>query len=278
MQSANPKELTQLERQHSYDDVISATEWSRVAGIKNLNLDLIFGLPDQTLKSWLTTLEAALSLQPEHLSLYALTLEHGTPMQHKVETGIMPEPDPDVAADMYDAASESLAEAGYVQYEISNWARVNNLGELYSCKHNLQYWRNLPYLGVGAGAHGFINHYRTVDVSTPGAYIKRMMDKCEHTKVRHAFPHTPATIELNPIDADTEIGETMMMGLRLILEGVSSQEFAQRFGTSLQELFGTQIDRLISFGLLEWVGAQDERLRLTQKGYLLGNQVFREFI
>jgi oxygen-independent coproporphyrinogen-3 oxidase len=278
MQSANSKELTLLERLHSYDDVVRAVVWSRATGIKNLNLDLIFGLPHQVLESWLTTLEAALSLQPEHLSLYALTLEHGTPMQHKVETGLLPEPDPDLVADMYEAASERLAEAGFVQYEISNWARMNNSGELYSCQHNLQYWRNLPYLGLGAGAHGFINHYRTVDVSSPEAYIKSMKNRRQQIKERNLFPSTPGTIELNPIDADTEIAETMMMGLRLVVEGVSNQEFEQRFRTSLQMRFGVQIDRLISFGLLEWAGAQGERLRLTQKGYLLGNQVFTEFV
>jgi oxygen-independent coproporphyrinogen-3 oxidase len=278
MQSADQTELRLLERQHSYDDVVRAVEWSRYAGINNLNLDLIFGLPHQTLHSWLSTLEAALSLQPEHLSLYALTLEHGTPMQHKVETGMLPEPDPDVAADMYEAASERLATGGFVQYEISNWARVNQSGELFSCKHNMQYWRNLSYLGVGAGAHGYINHCRTVDISTPGGYIRRMTDESDRNKRRHLFPRTPATVELNSIDSDTEIGETMMMGLRLVLEGISSQQFMQRFGISLQEKFGAQIERLILMGLLEWNAPQDERLRLTQKGHLLGNQVFREFI
>ena len=278
MQSADQDELVLLERQHSFDDVIKAVEWSRTAGINNLNLDLIFGLPDQKVKSWLNSLEAALTLEPEHLSLYALTLEHGTPMQHKVDTGVLREPDPDVAADMYDAASERLAVAGYVQYEISNWARVNNSGGLYACQHNLQYWRNLPYLGVGAGAHGFIDHYRTVDVSTPGAYIQSMRKKPELVEGRRMFPRTPATIELNPIDTFTEIGETMMMGLRLVMEGVSSLEFLQRFGTSLLERFGDQITRLISVGLLEWAGEQGERLRLTKKGRLLGNQVFKEFI
>jgi oxygen-independent coproporphyrinogen-3 oxidase len=278
MQSAIQAELTLLERQHSFDSVVQAVEWSRKAGINNLNLDLIFGLPKQALNSWMVSLEAALSLQPEHLSLYALTLEHGTPMQRKVDTGILPEPDPDVAADMYEAASERLEEKGYVQYEISNWARVKVSGEIFACIHNLQYWRNFPYIGAGAGAHGFINQFRTVNVSTPGGYIKRLMKKPITAKDRRVFPETPATIELNPIDIDTEIGETMMMGLRLVLEGVSNHEFQQRFNTSLQARFGDQIDRLISLGLLEWTGIQDERLRLTKKGHLLGNQVFKEFI
>ncbi len=278
MQSAIQGELMMLERQHSYEDVIRAVEWSRAAGINNLNLDLIFGLPNQALNSWMASLEAALALQPEHLSLYALTLEHGTRMQHKVETGILPEPDPDIAADMYEAASNRLAGAGYVQYEISNWARVKESGELFSCKHNLQYWRNLPYIGVGAGAHGFINHFRTVDVATPGGYIKRLVRKPPTGRNNSAFPGTPATVELNPIDIETEIGETMMMGLRLVADGVSSREFQTRFGMSLEDRFDHQINRLISVGLLEWVDTADKRLRLTEKGHLLGNQVFKEFI
>lgn len=278
MQSADNDELAMLERQHSFEDVINAVEWSRKAGIDNLNLDLIFGLPYQDLSTWMNSLNAAISLQPEHLSLYALTLEHGTPMQHQVDAGLIPEPDPDIAADMYDAATERLAGAGYLQYEISNWARLDDMGELYACKHNLQYWRNLPYIGVGAGAHGFIEHYRTVDALTPGVYIKKMNEVPESIEDMYPFPRTPATIELNPIDTDTEIGETMMMGLRLTSEGVSSLEFQRRFGVSLGERFGDQVNHLISVGLLEWAGADGDRLRLTQKGHLLGNQVFREFI
>jgi oxygen-independent coproporphyrinogen-3 oxidase len=278
MQSANQDELSLLERQHTFDDVVKAVEWARKAGFDNLNLDLIFGLPDQTIKAWLMSLAAALALQPEHLSLYALTLEHGTPMQHKVEHGLLPELDADTAADMYEAASDHLAKAGYIQYEISNWAREKNQGELYSCIHNIQYWRNLPYIGVGAGAHGFISHYRTADVSTPGMYIKKMKSGREYHPERRKFPGTPATLDMTFIDAETEIGETMMMGLRLVNEGVSTKEFLQRFGVRLESRFGKQIDWLISVGLLEWVGDQDKRLRLTLRGHLLGNQVFKEFI
>ncbi len=278
MQSANHTELTMLERQHSFEDVVKAVEWSRDAGINNLNLDLIFGLPEQKLKAWLVSLEAAVNLQPEHLSLYALTLEHGTPMQYKVELGIMAEPDADVAADMYEAASDILDGVGYKQYEISNWARENTSGGIYSCMHNLQYWRNLPYIGVGAGAHGYIDSCRTVDVLTPGAYINKMKNTHDfrHTKLK--FPSTPATVAITPIDHETEIGETMMMGLRLVTEGVSDLEFQRRFGMSLRSRFSSQISRLISLGLLEWAGVQCEILRLTSKGHLLGNRVFREFI
>jgi oxygen-independent coproporphyrinogen-3 oxidase len=179
---------------------------------------------------------------------------------------------------MYDAASDILANAGYIQYEISNWARVNNSGELYSCLHNIQYWRNLPYIGVGAGAHGYIEGYRTVDIITPGVYIKKMKNGHDFQQSSEQFPRTPATIEITPIDNETEIGETMMMGLRLVSEGVSDIEFQRRFGTSLQSRFSAQIDRLKSVGLLEWAGENDDRLRLTTRGRLLGNQVFKEFI
>jgi oxygen-independent coproporphyrinogen-3 oxidase len=278
MQSANPDELILLERQHSFEDVVNAFDWARAAGVDNLNLDLIFGLPYQTINSWLNSLAAAIALQPEHLSLYALTLEHGTPMQYKVEQGLLPQLDEDISADMYEAASDTLAKADYIQYEISNWAREKNPGELYSCKHNLQYWFNLPYMGVGAGAHGYINHFRTVDVLTPGIYIKRMMNGHGFQSERQTFPQTPATIEMTPIDIETEIGETMMMGLRLVNDGVSASEFMQRFGMSLESHFNEQITRLISVGLLEWADEPDKRLRLTLRGHLLGNQVFKEFI
>ncbi|NJD59323.1 MAG: radical SAM family heme chaperone HemW [Anaerolineae bacterium] len=277
MQSADEYELSMLQRQHSHTDVIRAVECARKAGIGNVSLDLIYGLPGQTIDSWRRSVGAALVMQTEHLSLYALTLEHGTSMQHQVEIGMLPEPDPDLAADMYEVASEQLTAYGFVQYEISNWARQDDAGELYSCKHNLQYWRNLPYLGVGAGAHGFIASHRTVDVLTPGVYIKRMSG-ADVYGVSAKFPRTPATMQCHRIDTVTEIGETMMMGLRLVSEGVSNQEFDHRFGMKLENRFSTQIEQLIRYGLLEWVGAADDRLRLTKKGYLLGNQVFMEFI
>ena len=278
MQSANNNELVLLERQHSYRDVVNAVEWSRVAGITNKNLDLIFGLPDQEMGSWMFSLEAALSLYPEHISLYALTLEEGTPMQHKVEAGVLPEPDPDMAAEMYEIASSQLLAAGYFQYEISNWARLDESGELYSCRHNLQYWRNLPYLGIGAGAHGYINHQRTVNVATPWVYINKLDGGSSVTDNIYTYPQTPATLHVDAIDTETEIGETMMMGLRLLMEGVSNRLFHQRFGDSLQQRFNRQIDYLIKLGLLEWCGEEDDILRITNQGRLLGNQVFREFI
>lgn len=283
VQSAHPAELRLLERTHDYPEVIQSVLWARRAGFDNLNLDLIYGLPEQALATWQNTLELVLGLHPEHLSLYALSLEHGTPFGHWAARGLLSSPDPDLAADMYDYATERLDKAGYIQYEISNWARSVHSDQrsaieppTLACRHNLQYWRNLPYLGCGAGAHGYANGFRSVDVLSPSAYIKALRRDAPESL---PFPRTPATQSLTPIDLSAEIAETMMMGLRLTREGVSEAQFYQRFNVSLSETFERQIEPLSTLGLLEWFGhAPDRRLRLTSAGRLLGNRVFREFV
>ena len=273
MQSAIPAELRLLEREHEFAEVVQAVAWARRAGFENLNLDLIFGLPFQTLPTWQETLDNALALQPDHFSLYALTLEHDTPMQHQVEQNLLPAPDPDLAADMYEFAAERLDQAGFFQYEISNWARLNRGGGSMVCRHNLQYWRNQPYLGFGAGAHGYANAVRTANVLAPSVYVQR----CLEGDVQ-VFPRTPATAEAIQVERSAEIAETMMMGLRLVQEGVSNRAFQERFGQSLEEVFGEAIKRLQNLGLLEWAGSNGDILRLSPQGHLLGNQVFMEFV
>lgn len=273
MQSADPHELALLERDHEFGDVASAVAWARKAGFENLSLDLIFGLPHQTIRSWQQNLSLAVSLHPEHLSLYALTLEHGTPLQSWVAKGLLSEPDADLAAEMYEWADQYLAKSGYEQYEISNWAGSIRAGADLRCRHNLQYWRNLPFMGLGAGAHGFAGGARTANVLSPAAYIQRL----QNGRSRE-FPRTPATAELQFIDKETEMGETMMMGLRLTREGVSKDAFKERFGISLEEKYGPEIRELQSIGLLEWAEEDNDRLRLTSRGRLLGNQVFMQFI
>ena len=276
MQSANPAELRLLERQHDYEDVAQSFHWARRAGFDNINLDLIFGLPYQSLPSWQQNLELALGLRPDHFSLYALTLEHGTPMGHWVARGLLSEPDPDLAAEMYEWSADRLSQAGYQQYEISNWARLDENGHLLACKHNLQYWRNEPYFGLGAGAHGFAHGVRTANVLSPAAYAQRCAS--DFSNGNKPFPQTPATVDVRQIDRETEMGETMMMGLRLTEEGVSSKRFEARFGVSLEAAFDKPIRDLQRAGLLEWAGDAGEVLRLTQRGRLLGNRVFMEFI
>lgn len=273
VQSANFVELQVLERQHDYIDVIQAVRAARRAGFANINMDLIFGLPDQKLDSWQHTLELAVDLRPEHLALYALTLEHGTPMQRWTKRGLLPEPDPDLAADMYEHAARYLARAGYEQYEISNWAITGRDGEDRQCRHNLQYWRGQAYLGFGAGAHGYAAGVRTANVLAPQAYIQRCLEGAAAE-----FPRSPANVQAVRETPSQEMGSFMMMGLRLTQEGVADETFQQRFGIRLEDTYGSQIDRFVRLGLLEWTTNGGKRLRLTESGRLLGNQVFQEFI
>ncbi len=287
MQSARPDELRLLERQHDLTDVIHAVQWARQAGFDNLNLDLIYGLPGQTLEDWQRSLAFALDLQPEHLSLYALTIEPGTPFEAWFRRGLLPSPDPDLSADMYDLASDHLAAADFLQYEISNWARASSnhpstasLSPHFACRHNLQYWRNQPYLGLGAGAHGYLGNQRTANVLHPAAYITRLtnppaFEKPSASAALGSIHPSPAAETITPLSRGDEMAETMIMGLRLTREGVSDERFSQRFGASLTSVYGPQIERLVGLGLLEWFG---DTLRLTPRARLIGNQVFIEFI
>jgi oxygen-independent coproporphyrinogen-3 oxidase len=269
MQTADPGELALLGRIHDFYDVIRAVKWARQAGFEQINLDLIFGLPSQSLETWQANVEAALRLHPEHLSIYALTVEQGTPLFRWVERGLMPSPDADLAADMYEWVSERLDKAGFVQYEISNWARKDNQGNLLVCRHNMQYWRNQPYLGFGAGAHGYAAGYRLAGVLRIKTYLERMA-----LPGQPSFPFSLATGHSNRVDYHTEMEETMMVGLRLTQEGVSRQYFEQRFGIPVEEVFGKEIAQMARVGLLE----AGEILRLTRHGRLLGNQVFMQFV
>ena len=269
VQSAHPDDLRLLERRHDFFAVTRTVAEARRVGFTNLNLDLIFGLPQQPLTRWQQTVKLALGLSPEHLSLYALTLEHGTPLAHWVTRGLIPASDDDLAAEMYLWADARLRAAGFEQYEISNWAQPG-----YTCRHNLQYWRNRPYLGVGAGAHGYATGIRTVNVLTPAGYIRRLTTPPIASR---PFPRTPATIEARQLSEADQMAETMMMGLRLTAEGVSRAAFAQRFGRPPEAVYGQEIQRLISLGLLTWEN-DGNRLRLTARGRLVGNWVFREFV
>ena len=270
MQSAHPGELRMLERQHDFDDVVQAMNWARDAGFDNINLDLIFGLPYQSLEDWQSNVDLALGLRPEHLSLYNLTIEHGTPMEKWVGRGLLSEPDPDVAAEMYTWTMQHMEAAGWLHYEVSNWARPGDEEQTLASRHNLQYWRNLPYVGLGAGAHGFISGFRIADVLGPGAYIERSLNGPARD-----FPRTPASVSANPIDEYTEMQETMMMGLRLLEEGVSSRGFEARFDKRLEDVFAEEISYLGGLGLLQ---SNDDRWLLTPKGRMLGNQVFMQFV
>jgi len=279
MQSANPEDLRLLERQHEYHQIAKAVGLVRKAGFDNFNLDLIFGIPHQTLESWQRSLKLSLSLEPDHLSLYALTIEPGTPLESWIARGFVSEPDPDVSAGMYESASDILHRCGYDQYEISNWVRKDDQQGNLFCRHNLQYWRNLPYLGLGAGAHGFAGGKRTANILKPKGYIQKLHSfDWTNNEAEFPFPLTPASAKVTTIELNEEIKETMMMGLRLTEEGISRQDFQARFGTTPEAVYGNEIAELLGSGLLEWDQMEHDHLRLTPRGRLLGNQVFLRFI
>lgn len=277
VQSSHPHELRLLDRGHLFEDAAQAVSWARAGGFESLNLDLIFALPHQTLADWQATVGRVLDLGPDHLSAYALSLEHGTPMRAWVQRGLLPTPDDDLAADMYSWLAEALAAHGYVQYEISNWARHSGRPALgpadlpdQASRHNVQYWRNDPYLGLGAGAHGYAAGQRYANVLAPAAYIARLGQPDAR-----AYPLSPAASQATPVPPDEAMGETMFLGLRLVREGVSSAGFRERFGVDLWDRYGGVLERLRARGL---IAAGPDRVTLTPAGRLLGNQVFVEFV
>ncbi len=300
VQSANPSELRMLERAHDFIEVIQSVKWARQAGFERLNLDLIYGLPEQSLASWQNSVKRITDLAPDHISMYGLTLEHGTPFGRWAARGLLPIPDPDLAAEMYEWAAEYLANIGYAQYEISNWAFPGQ-----ESRHNLQYWRNLPYFGFGAGAHGSIDGLRYSNVLRIKTYIERLsapssvsiresviesVDQSvsaresvtksvdQSVPVRESVTKSafsPALVNQQRPSPRESMQETMMLGLRLVQEGVSDETFRARFGLGIAEAFPREVADLTRLGLLEW---QNGALRLTPHARLIGNQVFLRFV
>lgn len=261
-QTFDRRGLRVLGRQHEASDVIAAVGAARSAGFDNISLDLIFGWPGQTLDHWRHDLETILSFPggpPEHCSLYSLIVEPGTPMADAVTRGVLTVIDDDDAADLYETAMDTLERAGWTHYEIANWAREPQ----FASRHNLVYWRNGAYAAFGAGAHGRIGNERFMNHLKPLTYIEAVESG--------ASPHSNSEI-LSP---GLQMGETMMLGLRLLEEGVTAAEFETRHGIALTHHFGTQIAELATLGLLDWDGA---RLRLTPRGTLLANDVCARFL
>jgi oxygen-independent coproporphyrinogen-3 oxidase len=242
-----------------------------------VSLDLIFNLPWQSLARWQFNLHEAIRLQPDHLSIYSLIIEPGTPLQRQITQGLVPHPDDELAADMYAATIEILGEAGYVQYEISNWAKGEASLPAWqtprlASAHNLIYWRNQPYLGLGAGAYGTINGRRWANVKRPQSYIARLEAGSGLGPARDE--KTEETI-----DRETAMTEQMLLGLRLVREGVSAARFEARFGVALTEQYPKAIAFGLQHDLTEWIEAPDgPHLRLTQRGCFVANQVILQFM
>ena len=261
--------LRWMGRIHTAAEIESAYASGRAGGFSNINLDFIYALPSQTLPQWRDTLLRALDLGPAHLSLYSLIVEEGTPLYSWVQEGRVRTADDDTAADMYELAEELLGDAGYQHYEISNWALPG-----YECAHNLTYWHNLPYVGLGAGAHGWYASHRYSEARPIGEYISRVRKQKavavkDQADASHCLP-AAAIVEDEIISPDLEMSETAFSGLRLS-EGIDRATFAQRFGQDFESVFGHRLVDVRAAGLLD---DTDSHVRLSKRGRLLGNEVF----
>ena len=290
VQSMDDGLLAMLGRRHDADEAAQALDRCRRAGFDNVSLDLMYGLPNQSLDQWGDTVARVVALAPEHLSLYSLTLEEGTPLRRWVEQGRLPEPDPDLAADMYDHARAALAAAGYHHYEISNWARPKRESE-----HNLAYWRNLQWVGVGPGAHSSLrvpssqkdndagSACRFWTVRSPREYARLAREWAEDVTRDDPWPAVTAervaavpTVDGCEVsDEATTAAETMFLGLRL-LDGMDIAAASERIGINLRARYETELAELTADGLLAWDA--DGRLRLAEEAYLVANQVFTRFL
>ena len=241
IQSFNDQHLQVLGRIHTAKEALKFYEDARTAGFDNINLDLIFALPNQTLEEWQEDLKTALSLKPEHLSTYNLQIEPATPLHSLLTTHNLQLSSEETDLAMYQHTIKTLTAAGYKHYEISNFAKPG-----YECQHNLVYWRNKNYLGLGAGAHSHMNGKRWSNPNCIEAYLRNR-----------------PTID-NSIDA-TDQRETIFMGLRL-MDGLHQDNFKG---------FAKEVEELTKSGLLEQAGLN---IKLTRKGLYLANEVFLHFV
>jgi len=267
VQSFDDEELVSLDRIHTGADALAAYASARDAGFDNVSLDFIYGLPGQSLATWSATLEQALALRPEHLSLYALTVEEGTPLARDIARGRVSAPDPDVQADQYEWTMDRMAAAGYEHYEISNWALSGR-----RCRHNLVYWQNREYLGLGAGAHSFLNGARFSSVLLPNRYVELVDESA--AAMRDGRGEMRHVVGAEIITDDLSIADTLILGLRLD-EGIDLDAFRARYGRDLDAVHGALIAEFAGYGILERTAG---RLRLTRRGRLLSNELFQRLL
>ncbi len=261
IQSFDNALLKRLGRIHSSEEAIAQFHLLRECGFENINIDLMMGLPDQSLRQWRETLNTALSLQPEHLSCYSLIVEPGTPFFEENRNGLLDLPSEECEREMYRLTRELLGEAGFHQYEISNFAR-----EGYESLHNLGYWERVPYFGFGLGASSFVRRenqefrYRNTDSFT------EYLNSCNN----------PALFRVDQeiLSRKEAMEEFMFLGLRKT-KGISENSFEQAFGQNIDEVFGPVIASLKQQELLTEEGGY---LFLSERGTDLGNRVFASFL
>jgi oxygen-independent coproporphyrinogen III oxidase len=258
-QTFDERELKRLGRTHTADDTRRTLALLREADFTNVSFDLIAGLPEQTLEAWGRNLSEALALRPEHLSLYLLEVHEGTPLADQIRRGFWRAPDPDLAADMYRVTVERTREAGYEQYEISNFCLTGR-----ESRHNLKYWTGAPYFGFGCSAHSFDGeHSRWSNERDTLAYVKLIEEKGSAVAAR------------DELDARARSAEALFLGLRLLARGVNLAEHRARYHLDVRADHAADLARFGEAGLIEMDG---DVLRLTPDGALLSNEVFAAFV
>lgn len=257
-QSTSPEILMRLGRIHSREDFFEAFRAARKGGFRNINVDLMFAVPGQTLRDVEESLQDVLALGPEHISAYSLSIEEGTPFARDRDAGLLCPVDEDTDREMYEFTIEFLRGRGYRHYEISNFALPGR-----ECQHNLIYWRNEDYLGLGAGAHSHLGRVRHYNCLEPGKFASLLA------------AGTVPVEEQEELSLEAEMSLTVILGLRLVDEGVRDERFVERFGRSLRDAYGPAIDELSRLGLLSFDG---RRLMLTREGVFIANEVFIRFL
>lgn len=257
VQTFEPELLRKIGRMHDQEDVYRSLRLAKEAGFNNISIDLMFGLPNQTLEMLDRTLDIAFTLDIPHFSVYSLKVEEGTFFHTLYKKDKLPLPSEEEEVKMYEHLIERMIKEGYSQYEISNFARPG-----YESKHNLTYWRNEEYYGLGAGAHGYVAGIRHVNAGLVQEYIRLVHEQ-----------DTPyiETHQVTPLEA---MEEMMFMGLR-IQEGVSKQKFYEKHQIQLEDAYGSEIKDLLERQLLQTDGV---RYYLTHRGIFLGNEVFATFL
>lgn len=253
LQSPEETELKSLGRIHTYGEFLESFSLAREAGFQNINVDLMCALPEQTYEGWIRNLRTVAALQPEHISAYSLIIEEGTPFaKRKLNL-----PDEDTEYRMYEDTAGILAEYGYEQYEISNYAKKG-----LSCRHNIGYWIRKEYLGLGLGAASLWGNQRFSNTSDFSFYLK---NSGSPEKIRE---------DRETLSLETEMSEFMFLGLRMT-EGVSKAEFLEGFGVPIENVYGKVLDKYKSMGLLE---EKEGRIFLTREGIHVSNGVMAEFL
>lgn len=256
VQSFHDRHLQRLGRIHSAADAEASVRWAAEAGFESRNVDLMFGLPDQTLAEWQADLARLLELAPEHVSCYQLTIEEGTEFGRQARSGLLIPVDDELAAEMYEAADRMLSAGGYAWYEISNWARPGH-----RCRHNLRYWENEDCVGFGVSAASYVGGVRWSNVRQIGEYLRRVRSG------------EPAIGTWERLTGTRAAGEALMLALRTAM-GADFAVLAPRYGIG-QSHYETRVRKFVELGLLEREGT---RIRLTPRGRLLANLVCAEFL